>query len=290
MRQLPAVATLGTHSLSKGGSPLPAQDDRAAAPASALPLLAAQSRSARTAIFPAKLRPPASPTYLLPRPRLHALLEESVEAPLTLVVAPAGSGKSCLLRSWAEATAVPVAWLALDEDDRDAVQLWRAMLASLEGMRPGRATAAAASTRRPGRLVEGAGGLLDDLEGRAYGPKVLVIDDLRLVGAEEAAEESLALFVQHLPDWLHVIVASRHDPRLPVHRLRARGQLGEVHFAELRFSFEEASAMLSRLAPTLEADAVAEVATRAGGWAASIQLAALAARSTRARGSPPSGA
>jgi LuxR family maltose regulon positive regulatory protein len=275
--------------LSKGGPTLPTPDDRAT-PASALPLLAAQSRSARTAIFPAKLRPPASPTYLLPRPRLNALLEESVEAPLTLVVAPAGSGKSCLLRSWAETTSVPVAWLALDEDDRDAVQLWRAVLASLEGIAPGCAAAAADTIRRPGRLFEGVGALLDDLEGRAYGPKVLVIDDLQLVDAEEAAEESLALFVQHLPDWLHVIVASRHDPRLPVHRLRARGQLGEVHFAELRFSFEEASAMLSRLAPTLEADAVAEVATRAGGWAASIQLAALAARSSRARGSPPSGA
>jgi LuxR family maltose regulon positive regulatory protein len=285
-----AVATLVASIPAERRPALPTPDDRAAAPASALPLLAAQSRSARTAIFPAKLRPPASPTYLLPRPRLHALLEESVEAPLTLVVAPAGSGKSCLLRSWAETTDVPVAWLALDEDDRDAVQLWRAVLASLEGIAPGCATAAADTIRRPGRLFEGVGALLDDLEGRAYGPKVLVIDDLQLVDTEEAAEESLALFVQHLPEWLHVIVASRRDPRLPVHRLRARGQLGEVHFAELRFSFEEASAMLSRLAPSLGADAVAEVANRAGGWAASIQLAALAARSTRARGTPPSGA
>ncbi|MFC7494132.1 MULTISPECIES: LuxR C-terminal-related transcriptional regulator [unclassified Nocardioides] len=266
---------------------MPGDDERALRQPDGLGLLAAQSRSARTAIFPSKLRPAANPAYLLTRPRLHALMDESVRAPLTLVVAPAGSGKTSLLRSWAAHTSLPLAWLSLDEDDRDAVQLWRGVLAALEGVAPGCAAAAADMIRRPGRLLGAVGVLLDDLEGRDDGDAVLVIDDLHLVDEEEAVAESLALFVQHLPPWLHVVVASRRAPRLPVHRLRARGQVGEVHFPELRFSFEEASSMLGRIAPTLDSDVVAEIAARAGGWAASLQLAALAARSSQARGLPP---
>jgi len=247
-------------------------------------LLAAQSRSARSAIFQSKLRPAANPGYLVPRPRLHALLDQAVTAPLTLVVAPAGSGKTSLLRSWAADSSLPHAWLSLDETDRDPVQLWRGVLAALEGIAPGCAADCADLLRLPGGLHEAVGVLLDDLEDREAGDAVLVLDDLQLVDEDEAVATSLALFVQHLPSWLHVVIASRRAPRLPVHRLRARGQLGEVHFAELRFSYAEASTMLSRLVPTLDPDLVAEVAARAGGWAASIQLAALAARSSQAQG------
>ena len=259
-------------------------EHRETLPVDGMALLAAQSRAARTAIFQSKLRPAVNPAYLLPRPRLQALLDEAVAAPLTLVVAPAGSGKTSLLRSWVAETELPHAWLSLDEADRDPVQLWRGLLAALEGLAPGCAAASADLLRRPGGLLEAVGALLDDLEGRCGGPAVLVVDDLQLVDEVEAVAASLSLFVQHLPGWLRVVAASRRAPRLPVHRLRARGQLGEVHFAELRFSFDEAAAMLTRLVPSLEPDLVREAAARAGGWAASIQLAALAARATHAQG------
>lgn len=249
-----------------------------------LALLTAQSRAARTAIFQSKLRPAVNPAYLVPRPRLNALLDEAVRAPLTLVVAPAGSGKTSLLRSWVAETDLPHAWLSLDEADRDPVQLWRGVLAALEGVAPGCAAAPAGLLRRPGGLLDAVGALLDDLEARECEPKVLVIDDLQLVDEVEPVAASLSLFVQHLPAWLRVVVASRRAPRLPVHRLRARGQLGEVHFAELRFSLDESAAMLVRLVPSLDPELVPEVAARAGGWAASIQLAALAARATHAQG------
>lgn len=257
---------------------------RGGTPADGMALLAAQSRSARSAIFQSKLRPAVNPAYLVERPRLHALLDQAVAAPLTLVVAPAGSGKTSLLRSWAAASELPHAWLSLDETDRDPVQLWRGVLAALEGVAPGCAAGCADLLRLPGGLHEAVGVLLDDLESRAAGDAVLVLDDLQLVDEEESVATSLALFVQHLPSWLHVVIASRRAPRLPVHRLRARGQMGEVHFAELRFSYAEASTMLSRLVPTLAPELLDEVAARAGGWAASIQLAALAARSSHAQG------
>ncbi len=231
----------------------------------------------------AKLRPAVNPEYLVRRPRLHDLLDAAVRAPLTLVVAPAGSGKTSVLRSWVAETAMPHAWLSLDETDRDPVQLWLGILAALETIAPGCGSSAMDLVRRPGSLNQAVGSLLDDLEARDVSPRVLVVDDLQLVDEVDAVAATLALFVQHLPPWLHVVVASRHSPRLPVHRLRARGQLGEVRFAELRFSLDEAAEMLHRIAPELPPDRIAEVAARAGGWAASIQLAALAARSNRAQ-------
>ncbi|MDM7830788.1 LuxR C-terminal-related transcriptional regulator [Cellulomonas edaphi] len=242
------------------------------------------ARPARSTVVQAKLRPAANPAYLLHRPRLHALLDASTVAPLTVVVAPAGSGKTSLLRSWATETSTPLAWLSLDEEDCDPAQLWRGVAAALDGIAPGVAAAVADPLQRPGGLLEAVGVLLDDLEARDYDARALVIDDLHLVGEAEGIAASLAVFVQHLPAWLHVVIASRRTPMLPLNRLRARGQLGEVHFPELRFSFDEAAAMLARLTPSLEPDVVVEVAARAGGWAASIQLAAIEARSAQAQG------
>jgi LuxR family maltose regulon positive regulatory protein len=242
--------------------------------------------SVPTVVFQAKLRPGVSPEALVARPRLHALLDDAVSAPLTLVVAPAGSGKTSLVRSWAAQTALPLAWLSLDEEDHDPERLWRGVLAALEGVAPGCTVAAAGLLGRPDSLLEAVSALLDDLEARDYDSKVLVIDDLQLVDGEDAVSTSLAVFVQHLPAWLHVVAVSRRAPRLPVHRLRARGLLREVRFQELRLTDDEATALLSQLAPALEPEVVAEVAVRAGGWGASLQLAALAARAAEAQGHP----
>jgi ATP/maltotriose-dependent transcriptional regulator MalT len=214
---------------------------------------------------------------------LLELLDDAVEAPLTIVAAPAGSGKTSLLASWVAETTTPNAWLALDEADHDAVQVWMGLVAALEAMAPGCGTNAITALQRPGGVLEAVGALLDDLETQDLTAGVLIIDDFHQVEDDPVVITSLAVFVQHLPVWLHVVLLSRRVPELPVNRLRARGLLGEVHFAELKFSQQEAEEMLSRLAPTLTPEQIRAGARKAGGWAASIQLTALAARSNRAQ-------
>jgi LuxR family maltose regulon positive regulatory protein len=232
-------------------------------------------------LFSAKLRPPVVPEHHVRRPRLLRLLDEAVSAPLTLVIAPAGVGKTVLVSNWAAESTVPTAWLSLDEADRDARRLWSGVIAALETLRPGCGETARTLLRRPGPLADVVHQLLDDLDGGGDSSRVLVVDDLHLVDDDDVVA-SLALFLQHLPTWLHVVLLSRREPILPVDRLQARGQLGEVHFAELRFSHEEACEMLTRLVPGLSEDQIDATATHVAGWAAGLQLAALAARANRA--------
>ena len=90
--------------------------------------------------------------------------------------------------------------------------------------------------RGPTPLTEVVTELLNDLEDANAAECVLVLDDLHLIDGDEASTVSLGLFLVHLPEWLHVVVLSRRDPNLPIDRLRGRGQLSEIRFAELRFA------------------------------------------------------
>ncbi len=230
----------------------------------------------------AKLRPPGVPPHYVRRARLLGLLDEAVAAPLTLLVAPAGSGKTLLLAGWAAEAALPTAWLALDDGDCDATHLWKGVFAALDALSPGCGDEARAMLRGTSTVVEAIGRLVDDLDRTSNPDSVLVVDDLHLVDADPVVGESLALFLRHLPPWLHVVAASRREPALPLDRLRARGLLREIRYAELRFTRDEAHDLLTRLAPPLPDEQVDAAVAHAGGWAASLQLMALASRSARA--------
>lgn len=234
-------------------------------------------------LLKAKLRAPVVPDHYVRRARLLRLLDEAVEAPLTLVVAPAGVGKTVLLAAWATETTIPTVWLSLDESDRDPSQLWSGVIAGLDRLAPGCADAPLARLRRPGGLAGVVEELLDGLDTRDGPPAVLIVDDLHFVGGDEIAL-SLATFLLHLPPWLRVVGLSRRQPALPLDRMRARGQLRDVHLAELRFSRDEAYEMLARVAPSLPQEWVETTAAQADGWAAGLQLAALATRAEQARG------
>ncbi len=217
------------------------------------------------------------PDYFVDRPRLERLLDDVGTRPLTLVIAPAGSGKTQLLANWVDHSTMPTAWLSLEEMDDDGVELWTAVIAALQAHEPGAGATAAELLTHQAPLTEVVGALLDDLDVDDRTASVLVLDDIHhLTGS--AVVQSLVLFVQHLPSWLHVVVAGRRDPDWPLHRMRVRGQLAEVRFAELRLTHGEACTMLSRLAPDLTDDEIESSVIPTEGWAAGVQLAALAAR------------
>ncbi len=236
-----------------------------------------------SALLRAKLRAPGRPEHYIRRQRLFELLDDVVTAPLTVVVAPAGAGKSLLLAGWIEDSAIATSWLSLDEGDRDGTQLWTGLITALEVLAPDCGKEAVRMLRRHAALPDVVEQLLDQLLGRSCPPSILVLDDVHLVDDNDDVATSLGLFLHNLPPWLHVVVLSRRDPVVPIDRLRARGQLGEVRFAELRFSRDEASDLLSRLAPSLSEEQIDATANHVEGWAVGLQMAALAARSRRAQ-------
>ena len=239
---------------------------------------------------PAQFEPDLVATKLhLPRPRLGAVprvdlvarLVAGRERKLTLVCAPAGWGKSTLLGEWHAAPEEqrPFAWLSLDASDHDPVRFWRYAIAALRSVRPelGAAPLSALRSAGPDLVDVVVAPLINELTALPE-PLVLVLDDYHLVRAEPV-HASVAFLLRHLPPTLHLAIASRADPPLPVGRLRAAGEVTEIRAADLRFSESEAAALLnSSLGLDLEADDVALLRKRTEGWAAGLQLAALSAR------------
>ena len=227
--------------------------------------------------FRSKFRLPAAPEHFVRRERLVSLLDDLADYPVTAVVAPAGAGKTALCADWVRHSARPSAWLALDDSDRDPAQFCAAIVAAVDALVPGVADRVAG---RPGdddlRL------LADELDGVDAPVSVLVLDDVHRVDDQEACREALESFVEHKPDWLHLVLLSRRRPPLRVDRLRANGALADIGFDVLRFSDDEALAMLAGLCPDTDAGDLPPVADWADGWAAALQLAALAVRSRRA--------
>ena len=130
------------------------------------------------------MRPPSVGRNHVRRGRLIELLDEAVTQPLTIVVAPAGAGKTSLLAGWAAESAMPTAWLALDEADREGVQLWSDVVPALGTLAPG-LDPALAPVRRAAALSDAVGQLVGHLEQQARPPTALVIDDLHFVDDDE---------------------------------------------------------------------------------------------------------
>jgi len=215
----------------------------------------------------------------VPRPRLVDRLNDGLARGLVLVCAPAGFGKTALLADWARGGRRAVAWLSLDPGDNDPVRFWRHVIAALDRVRPGPAERIAPLLGPPAPpAFEGlVTALLNEL---AVQPDqvLLVLDDYHLIEAQPV-HASLLFLLEHLPPGLQLVLASRTDPPLPLARLRARGQLAEVRAAALRFTAQEAAALLRQtVGPALPDAAVATLAARTEGWAAGLQLAGLSLR------------
>ena len=229
-----------------------------------------------------KLYVPRSRPGLVPRPRLSERLDRGAASKLMLVSAPAGFGKTTLLTEWlAAGPAAPAdkrlaAWLSLDRGDNDPASFWTYVIAALRTVASGVGETALAllHSSQPPAIETVLTALLNELSAAA-GDIVLVLDDYHVIDARDV-QDGMAFLLDHLPPWLHVVIASRADPALPLARLRARGELVETRAAELRFTPDEAAAYLNEMMGLqLTARDVAALEGRTEGWIAALQLAAL---------------
>ena len=229
-----------------------------------------------------KLFLPTPRPGLMPRPRLRERLDRGLAAKLMLVSAPAGFGKTTLLVDWLASappragTSARAAWLALDAADNDPARFWRYVVAALRTAVPGAGEGALAlfgdSQPPPVEMVLTT--LVNELAA-VDADIILVLDDYHVIDSP-SVHEGMAFLLAHLPARLHVVLATRSDPHLPLPRLRARGDLVEVRAADLRFTTEEAASYLNGvMGLELGAADVRALEGRTEGWIAALQLAAL---------------
>jgi LuxR family maltose regulon positive regulatory protein len=227
--------------------------------------------------------PPASPR-LVSRPRLIRQLDEGLHLNqrLTLVSAPAGFGKTTLLSDWLRHAERPVAWLSLDDGDNDPLRFSAYLLAALQSIDPkiGQSAATILQSPQPPDLESLTTSLVNDFA-ETQQQLILVLDDYHLIDAGPI-HEMLSFLLDHMPPpskGLHLVIATRADPPLPVARLRARGQLNELHVADLRFTTEEAAEFLNQvMGLDLSAEDLSAMEARTEGWIAGLQMAAVSMR------------
>jgi LuxR family maltose regulon positive regulatory protein len=230
----------------------------------------------------AKLLVPALPVTAIARPRLWDRLDGVSESRLTTVVAPAGWGKTTLLAGWAREPKSfgRVGWLSLDEADDEPVRFWTYALSALDVVAPPSLTRdALESLRAPGMDPVGVAlaGLLNALT-VSDDRYALVLDDYQVLN-DPVIHQSVEFLLTYLPRALHLVIASRSDPPLPLARMRARGELDELRVADLQCTIEEASELMGGVSDALVPTSMAQqLVDRTDGWAAGLHLAAVALR------------
>jgi LuxR family maltose regulon positive regulatory protein len=244
-----------------------------------------------------KLQLPRAQLNLVPRPHLIERLDEGLNSPLTLISAPAGSGKTSALRAWIAHREQAIAWLSLDEEDNDPTRFWTYVIAALQRLRPDLGTHARALLQAQGQQPQPLESILTVLlneitefshtastssgSGASSEPALiqaglaLVLDDYHLLN-NPTIHAGITFLLDHLPAQMHLVVASRTDPPLPLARLRAGNLLAELRFEDLRFTAEEVALFLNQMMRLqLTTDDVAALAARTEGWIVGLQLAAL---------------
>ncbi|MER5789578.1 LuxR C-terminal-related transcriptional regulator [Streptomyces sp. NPDC001980] len=220
---------------------------------------------------------PVRPATFVRRPRLTAHLDQALDTPLTLVNGAAGAGKTLLVADWAARLGQPVAWLTNEAGDQGPGMFWASVLHALH----------TAGTPPPAGTVGSPGGLrmvdhrlltrlADELSGRDR-PAILVLDEFDRPAAPETAEQ-LEFVLHHAGRGLRLILVTRTEPLLPLHRYRAAAAMTEIRNDELAFTPEEAADLLARHGLRLPADAARALVARTRGWAAGLRLSALAAQ------------
>lgn len=228
-------------------------------------------------ILAAKLYVPPHPSRIVYRSRLIERLNDGLSGKLTLISAAAGFGKSTLVSEWLTGCGRPAAWLSLDDGDNNPARFLTYLVAAFQTISAhiGEGVLAALQTPQPPHIELLLTMLLNEIAALPE-PFILVLDDYHVI-SERQVDEALTFLVEYLPRHLHLVIASREDPPLPLARLRARGQLNEVRAADLRFTSDEAAEFLNQvLNQGLSPDDIAALEKRTEGWITGLQLASIA--------------
>src|SRR5258707_9950760 len=229
-----------------------------------------------TQILATKLYLPRLRPNVVSRPRLLERLNEGLHRNLTLISAPAGFGKTTLVSAWVAFIERPTAWLSLDEGENDPARFLAYLVAALQTIAAniGEGVLGLLQSPQPPPTEAMLTALLNEIT-TIPNHFVLVLDDYHAIDAKPV-DQALAFLLAHLPPHMHLVIATREDPHLPLARLRARDQLTELRATHLRFIPSEAAAFLNQMMGlTLSAEDIAALERRTEGWIAGLQLAAL---------------
>jgi LuxR family maltose regulon positive regulatory protein len=231
-----------------------------------------------TPILATKLYIPPPRSKIVLRPHLIERLNEgpSASRKLTLISAAAGFGKTTLVSEWVAVCERPAAWLSLDEGDNDPTRFLTYLVAALQTIEAniGAGILNVLQSPQPPPIESILTALLNEIT-TVLDHFIFVLDDYHVIDSKPI-DEALIFLLEHLPPQMHLVIATREDPHLPLARLRARGQLTELRAADLRFTPSEAAEFLNQLMGlNLSAEDVAALDKRTEGWIAGLQLAAL---------------
>ncbi len=221
--------------------------------------------------------PPPRPKVVL-RPRLIERLNEGLHSTqgVTLISAPAGFGKTTLVCKWVAGCERLVAWLSLDEGDNDPTRFLAYLVAALQTIAAnlGAGVSGVLQSPQPPPIESILTALLNEIT-TLPDNFILVLDDYHVIDAKPV-DNALTFLLEHLPPQMHLVIATREDPQLPLARLRARGQLVELRATDLRFTLSEAADFLNQVMNLdLSAEDIAALETRTEGWIAGLQLVAI---------------
>ena len=232
-------------------------------------------------ILSTKLCIPPLRTRLVLRPRLIQKLNQGMECGLVLVSAPAGYGKSTLLSAWLNRVDSPTAWLSLDDRDNDPSRFLSYLAAAFRSIDPSiDADFISPLGLNPQPEIETfLTPLINHLTQKEI-PICLILDDYHVI-QNQTVHQAVSFLLEHRPSPLHLVIATRADPPLPLAKLRARSEMLELRMADLRFTTQEAADFLNHtMGLKVTPEDVARITKRTEGWIAGLQIAALSMQKT----------
>jgi LuxR family maltose regulon positive regulatory protein len=229
-----------------------------------------------TSLLTTKLNIPPARPQIVPHPHLIEQLQEGLNYSLILVSAPAGFGKTTLINEWARQSQIPTAWISLDEGDKDPVCFWDYFIAALQKLQPscGESILPRLHSSQPPPTESLLTVLINELAS-TQGDIIIALDDYHLIESQQI-HEGITYMLEHIPAKMHLVIASRADPSLPLAHFRDNGIMLEIGPEDLRFNLEDTNSLLREMKiPEISVEDIVTLNKRTEGWVVGLKMAAL---------------